>query len=175
MGRRSCVVGEVKFRDCRVPADHLLGERNAGMRIMVSMFNFERIILGGSGLGVARSAFEIAKEHAQTRGAFGEKLGSKQLIWSKITDMSWRIDAAELLTYRAARLYDGGMKVRELAKPAAMAKLVATETATWCANATVQVLGGDGITKEFGRAEHIYRDARALPIVSATPRRWRGT
>jgi butyryl-CoA dehydrogenase len=108
MGRRGSVVGEVEFRGCRVPANHLLGERNGGMRIMVSMFNFERIILGGSGLGVARSAFEIAKEHAQTREAFGEKLGSKQLIWSKVADMSWRIDAAELLTYRAARLYDGG-------------------------------------------------------------------
>jgi len=168
MGRRGCVVGEVEFRDCRVPANHLLGEPNAGMRIMVSMFNFERIILGGSGLGVARSAFEIAKEHAQTREAFGEKLGSKQLTWSKVADMSWRIDAAELLTYRAARLYDEGMKGRDLAKPAAMAKLVATETATWCADTTVQVLGGDGITKEFGRAEQIYRDARSLPIVGGS-------
>jgi alkylation response protein AidB-like acyl-CoA dehydrogenase len=138
------------------------------MRIMVSMFNFERIILGGSGLGVARSAFEIARQHAQTREVFGEKLGAKQLTWSKIADMSWRIDAAELLTYRAARLYDQGMKGRDLAKPAAMAKLVATETATLCADATVQILGGDGLTKEYGRAEQIYRDARSLPIVGGT-------
>lgn len=168
MGRRGSVVGEVEFRDCRVPANHLLGERDAGMRIMVSMFNFERIILGGSGLGVARSAFEIARQHAQTREVSGEKLGAKQLTWSKIADMSWRIDAAELLTYRAAKLYDQGMKGRDLAKPAAMAKLVATETATLCADAAVQILGGDGLTKEFGRAEQIYRDARSLPIVGGT-------
>ena len=168
MGRRGCVVGEVELRDCRVPANHLLGERHAGMRIMVSMFNFERVILGGSGLGVARSAFEIAQEHAQAREAFGEMLGSKQLIWSKIADMSWRIDAAELITYRAAKLYDQGVSGKALAKPAAMAKLVATETATWCADATVQILGGDGLTKEFGRAEQIYRDARALPIVGGS-------
>jgi alkylation response protein AidB-like acyl-CoA dehydrogenase len=168
MGRRGCVVGEVELEHCRVPADHLLGDPNAGSRIMVGMFNFERIILGGSGLGVARSAFEIAQAHAQSREAFGEKLGCKQLVWSKIADMSCRIDAAELLTYRAAKLYDGGVAGRSLMKPAAMAKLAATETATFCADAAVQILGGGGITKEFGRAEQIYRDARALPIVGGT-------
>ena len=168
MGRRGCVVGEVAFDDCRVPADHLLGTQGAGMRIMREMFNFERIILGGSGLGVARSAFDIAVAHAQRREAFGAKLGTKELIWNDIADMSWRIDAAELLTHRAAKLYDAGTPSRELMKPAAMAKLVATETATFCADRTVQILGGDGLTKEHGRAEQIYRDARALPIVGGT-------
>ncbi len=168
MGRRGCVVGEVAFDNCRVPADYLLGEPNAGHRIMLGMFNFERIILGGSGLGVARSAFEIARAHAQSREAFGQKLGCKQLVWSDIAEMSWRIDAAELLTYRAAKLYDAGATAKDLMKPAAMAKLVATETATFCADRTVQILGGDGITKEYGRAEQIYRDARALPIVGGT-------
>ena len=168
MGRRGCVVGEVAFDDCRVPADHLLGTRDGGMRIMREMFNFERIILGGSGLGVARSAFDIATAHAQRREAFGAKLGAKELIWNDIAEMSWRIDAAELLTYRAAKLYDAGTAPRDLMKPAAMAKLVATETATFCADRTVQILGGDGLTKEYGRAEQIYRDARALPIVGGT-------
>jgi alkylation response protein AidB-like acyl-CoA dehydrogenase len=168
MGRRGCVVGEVAFDDCRVPADHLLGEPGAGLKIMVGMFNFERAILGGSGLGVARSAFDIATRHAQSREAFGAVLGSKQLIWDKIAEMSWRIDAAELLTYRATKLYDGGVRGKALAKPAAMAKLVATETAVFCADQTVQILGGDGLTKEYGRAEQIYRDARALPIVGGT-------
>jgi alkylation response protein AidB-like acyl-CoA dehydrogenase len=168
MGRRGCVVGEVDFDRCRVKADHLLGEVDAGNRIMTGMFNFERIILGGSGLGVARSAFDVAQAHAQTREAFGEKLGCKQLVWSKIADMSCRIDAAELLTYRAAKLYDAGTSGKSLMKPAAMAKLVATETATFCADNAVQILGGDGLTKEFGRAEQIYRDARALPIVGGT-------
>lgn len=169
MGRRGCVVGEVELSDCRVPADHLLGERNQGFRIMLSMFNFERIILGGSGLGVARSAFEIARKHAQTRESFGQKLGCKQLIWDRIAEMSWRIDAAELITYRAAKLYDSGdLRPKDLMKPASMAKLVSTDTATYCADATVMILGGDGLTKEYGRAEQIYRDARALPIVGGT-------
>ncbi|MEO6626506.1 MAG: acyl-CoA dehydrogenase family protein [Burkholderiaceae bacterium] len=168
MGRRGCVVGEVAFDQCRVPADHLLGQANSGQRIMLGMFNFERTILGGSGLGVARSAFEIAKAHAQTREAFGQKLGCKQLIWNEIAEMSWRIAAAELLSYRAAKMYDAGVDGRALMKEAAMAKLVATETATFCADRTVQILGGDGITREYGRAEQIYRDARALPIVGGT-------
>lgn len=168
MGRRGCVVGEVKFEDCRVPTENLLGERDAGTRIMLGMFNFERVILGGSGIGVARSAFDIARSHAQSREAFGEKLGCKQLVWSQIADMSWRIDAAELLTYRAAKLYDAGVSGKDLMKPAAMAKLVAAETANFCADRTVQILGGDGITREYGRAEQIYRDARALPIVGGT-------
>ncbi|MDA1357546.1 MAG: acyl-CoA/acyl-ACP dehydrogenase [Proteobacteria bacterium] len=168
MGRNGCVVGEVELRNVRVPADHLLGERNAGFQIMLSMFNFERIILGGSGLGVSRSAFDIAAAHAQKRVSFGQKLGAKQLIWDQVAEMSWRIDAAELLTYRAAKMYDARLGGKELMKPAAMAKLVATETATYCADRTVQILGGDGITKEYGRAEQLYRDARALPIVGGT-------
>ncbi|MFM0221711.1 acyl-CoA dehydrogenase family protein [Paraburkholderia dipogonis] len=168
MGRRGCIVGEVEFNDCRVPADHLLGEQGAGFRIMRGMFNFERAILGGSGLGVARSAFDIATAHAQRRQSFGQALGCKQLIWDKIAQMSWRIDAAELLTYRATKMYDAGADGKALMKEAAMAKLVATETANFCANETVQILGGDGITKEFGRAEQLYRDARALTIVGGT-------
>ncbi|MEZ0606661.1 acyl-CoA dehydrogenase family protein [Paraburkholderia sp. IW21] len=168
MGRRGCIVGEVEFNDCRVPADHLLGEQGGGFRIMRGMFNFERAILGGSGLGVARSAFDIATAHAQQRQSFGQALGCKQLIWDKIAQMSWRIDAAELLTYRATKMYDAGADGKALMKEAAMAKLVATETANYCANETVQILGGDGITKEFGRAEQLYRDARALTIVGGT-------
>lgn len=168
MGRRGCVVGEVAFADVRVPEENLLGEANAGFRIMLGAFNFERAILGGSGLGVARSAFDIAREHAQTRTAFGEKLGQKQLIWNMIAEMSWRIDAAELLTYRAAKMYDAGIDGKALMREAAQAKLVATETAVYCADRTVQVLGGDGVTRQYGRAEQIYRDARALPIVGGS-------
>jgi butyryl-CoA dehydrogenase len=168
MGRRGCIVGEVALQDCRVPVDHLVGELNQGVRVMRDMFNFERVILGGSGLGVARSAFDIACAHAKTRTVFGQKLGAKQLIWDKIATMSSHLEAAALLTYRAAKLYDRGVSGKALMKEAAMAKLAATETANLCADTTVQVMGGDGLTKEFGRAEQIYRDARALTIVGGT-------
>ena len=168
MGRRGCVVGEVAFDPVRVPQENILGEENAGFKIMLGAFNFERVILGGSGLGVARSAFDIATHHAQTRSAFGQKLGQKQLIWDMVAEMSWRIDAAELLTYRAAKMYDTGLDGKALMREAAQAKLVSTEAAVFCADRTVQVLGGDGVTRQYGRAEQIYRDARALPIVGGS-------
>ncbi len=168
MGRRGCIVGEVALRDCRVPAHHLIGELHQGLRVMLDMFNFERILLGGSSVGVARSAFDIATSHARNRVVFGQTLGAKQLIWQKIAEMSWRIEAAALLTYRAAKLYDRGVSGELLLKESAMAKLVASRTANVCADLTVQVLGGDGLTKEYGRAEQIYRDARALTIVGGT-------
>ncbi|CAN5715492.1 acyl-CoA dehydrogenase [soil metagenome] len=168
MGRRGCVVGEVSLDGVRVPQENLLGAVNAGFRIMLGAFNFERAILGGSGLGVARSAFDIAKAHAQSRVVFGETLGQKQLIWNMIAEMSWRIDASELLTFRAAKMHDAGITGKELMREAAQAKLVATETAVFCADRAVQILGGDGITRQFGRAEQIYRDARALPIVGGS-------
>ncbi len=168
MGRRGCVVGEVSFDGCKVPAENVLGEPEAGFRVMLGMFNLERILLGGAGLGVARSACDIAVAHAQRRVAFGAPLSAKELVWDKIAEMRWRIDAAELLTYRAAAMFDSGADGRALMQPAAMAKLVASETANFCADATVQILGGDGLTKEYGRAEQIYRDARALTIVGGT-------
>ncbi len=168
MGRRGSVVGEVAFANCRVPAENVVGEPEAGFRVMLGMFNLERILLGGSGLGVARSACDIAIAYAQARTAFGGRLSTKELIWDKIAEMRWRIDAAELLTYRAAAMFDSGADGRALMQPAAMAKLVASETANFCADAAVQILGGDGLTREYGRAEQIYRDARALTIVGGT-------
>lgn len=168
MGRRGSVVGEVVFDNVRVPEENLLGAVNGGFRIMLGAFNFERVILGGSGLGVARSAFDLAKEHAQIRTSFGQKLGQKQLIWDMIAQMSWRIDAAELLTHRAAKMYDAGIDGKNLMREASQAKLVSTETAVFCTDRAVQILGGDGVTRQFGRVEQLYRDARALPIVGGT-------
>ncbi|UFM67092.1 acyl-CoA dehydrogenase family protein (plasmid) [Paracoccus sp. MA] len=168
MGRRGSVVGEVALDGVRVPEENLLGEANAGFRIMLGAFNFERVILGGSGLGVARAAFDLARDHAQSRVSFGEKLGQKQLIWDMIAQMSWRIDAAELLTQRAARMYDGGIGGKDLMREASQAKLVATETAVFCSDRAVQILGGDGVTRQYARAEQLYRDARALPIVGGS-------
>lgn len=168
MGRRGCVVGEVALDGVRVPEENLLGEPGRGFGVMLGAFNFERVILGGSGLGVARAAFEIAKAHAERRVSFGQKLGQKQLIWDMVAQMSWRIDASELLTYRAAKMYDGGVGGKDLMREASQAKLVSTETAVFCTDRMVQILGGDGLTKQYGRAEQLYRDARALPIVGGS-------
>jgi alkylation response protein AidB-like acyl-CoA dehydrogenase len=146
MGRRGCVVGEVRFENCRVPEDHLLG---------------------GSGLGVARSAFDIAQAHAQTRVAFGQKLGCKQLVWNEIAEMSWRLDAVELPTYRAAKLYDAGVDGKGLMKQAAMAKLVATETANLCAAGRCRSWAATGSPRNMA-APSSSIGTRALTIVGGT-------
>ncbi|MDX8469075.1 acyl-CoA dehydrogenase family protein [Mesorhizobium sp. VK23B] len=168
IGRRGSIVGEVAMDEVRVPEENLLGEVNDGFRIMLGAFNFERVILGGSGLGVSRAALDIACQHAQSRDSFGQKLGQKQLIWDMIAQMSWKIDAAELLTHRAAKMYDSGIGGKDLMREASQAKLVASETAVFCADRTVQILGGDGVTRQYGKAEQLYRDARTLPIVGGT-------
>lgn len=168
VGRRGSVVGDVQFDDCRVPAAYGLGEPGEGARIMRSMFNFERIKLGGGGLGMARAAFDLALEHARQRDAFGQKLAAKQLIWSSIAEMSLRIEAAELLVHRAAKLYDSGVPQGAIAQEASMAKLAGTELANFCADTAVQILGGAGICRELSRGEQLYRDARALKIVGGT-------
>ncbi|MGH2858308.1 MAG: acyl-CoA dehydrogenase family protein [Solirubrobacteraceae bacterium] len=168
MGRHGCVVGELALDGCRVPAENVLAGEGQGHEVMRSMFNVERILVGGAALGVARSAFDLACAHARRRYVFGRPLGARQLTWARIADCSCRIDSAALLTYRAAKLYDAGAGGKTLAGPAAMAKLTASETALFCADAAVQICGADGLTKQYGRVEQIYRDARALPIVGGT-------
>ncbi len=167
-GRHGSVVGEIVLENVTVPLGNMLANTNEGFRVMLGMFNFERILLGGSSLGLARRAFEVAVEHAQKRECFGQKLGSKQLIWDKIAQMRIRLDTAELLTYRAARRYDQGVSGKDLMQDAAMAKKSGTETANFCADQAVQILGGDGLTKEYGITEQLYRDARAMTIVGGT-------
>jgi len=168
MGRRGSDVGEVRFEECKVPKHHLVGELHGGFKMMLQLLNFERILLGATGLGVARSAFDIAVEHAQKREVFGQPLGCKQLIWDLVAEMSWRLESNRLITEQAVAQYEAGVRGKELAKYSSMAKLVGAKTALFCADSTVQILGGDGLTKEYGRAEQIYRDARALPIVGGT-------
>jgi alkylation response protein AidB-like acyl-CoA dehydrogenase len=168
MGRRGSDVGEVNFDECRVPKGNLIGELNGGYKMMLQILNFQRILLGATGLGVARSAFDLAVDHAQSRKAFGQHLGCKQLIWERIAEMSWRLESTRLMTKQAMEKYTSGIRGKELSKYSSMAKLVGSKTALFCADAAVQILGGDGLTKEFGRAEQIYRDARALPIVGGT-------
>lgn len=168
MGRNGSVVGELALENVTVPLGNMLGPVDGGFKVMLGMFNFERILLGASGLGLARRAFAAAKTHAENRVSFGGLLGEKQLIWNMIAEMRCRIDAAELVTYRAARRYDSGVSGKDLMQDASMAKLLSTRAAVYCTDKAVQILGGDGLTKEYGVVEQLYRDARAMPIAGGT-------
>ena len=109
MGRRGCIVGEVKFDDCRVPADQSARERRGGG--FASCAACSTSSARSSAVPASASRAARSRSPARTRRrreAFGQKLGCKQLIWDKIAEMSWRIDAAELITYRAPKIYDAG-------------------------------------------------------------------
>jgi butyryl-CoA dehydrogenase len=123
-----------------------------------------RIGIAGQALGIAQAAFEAAVKYAQERVAFGAPIAKLQAIQMKIADMAMRIDASRLLTWRAATLKSEGKK---MTKEAAMAKLMASETATFVTHQAIQIFGGNGYVNEYPVERH-YRDARITEIYEGT-------
>ena len=164
MGQRAIINTEVFLQDCRIPDDRRLGEEGKGFYSLMHTFDESRIHLAASAVGIARAAFEYAVEYAKTREAFGRPIGEHQAVGFRLADMATRIDAARLLTHRAARMMDEG---KHVPAEAAMAKLFASETATWVTWAAVQTLGGWGYSREYP-VEKWSRDARLEEIEEGT-------
>jgi len=164
VGQRAIINTELFLHDCRIPADRLLGEEGKGFYSLMHTFDESRVHLAASAVGIARAAFEYAVEYAKTREAFGRPIGEHQAVGFRLADMATRIDAARLLTHRAARLMDEG---KHVPAEAAMAKLFASETATWVTWAAVQTLGGWGYSREYP-VEKWSRDARLEEIEEGT-------
>jgi acyl-CoA dehydrogenase len=164
VGQRAIINTELFLHDCRIPADRLLGEEGKGFYSLMHTFDESRIHLAASAVGIARAAFEYAVEYAKTREAFGRPIGEHQAVGFRLADMATRIDAARLLTHRAARMMDEG---KHVPAEAAMAKLFASETATWVTWAAVQTLGGWGYSREYP-VEKWSRDARLEEIEEGT-------
>ena len=164
VGQRAIINTELFLHDCRIPADRLLGEEGKGFYSLMHTFDESRVHLAASAVGIARAAFEYAVEYAKTREAFGRPIGQHQAVGFRLADMATRIDAARLLTHRAARLMDEG---KHVPAEAAMAKLFASETATWVTWAAVQTLGGWGYSREYP-VEKWSRDARLEEIEEGT-------
>ena len=164
MGQRAIINTEVFLQDCRLPADRLLGEEGKGFYSLMHTFDESRIHLAASAVGIARAAYEYSVEYARTRNAFGKPIGQHQAVGFRLADMATRIDAARLLTHRAARLMDAG---RHVPAEAAMAKLFASETATWVTWAALQTLGGWGYSREYP-VEKWSRDARLEELEEGT-------
>jgi alkylation response protein AidB-like acyl-CoA dehydrogenase len=127
-------------------------------------FQMERVVLAAMGVGLAQAAFNDAVEYARSRQAFGQAIGKYQSIRHRLSEMATEIQAARLLTYRAAALLDGGQDATEAV---AMAKLFAARAANHVADGAVQVFGGYGFIEETRVAMH-YRDARVLRIGGGT-------
>lgn len=166
LGITSSATSELLFEDVHLPKDSLLGEERGGFKIAMSTLDGGRIGIAAQALGIAQRAFDLAVAHARTRIAFGKPIGQNQAIQWMIADMALRIDAARLLTWRAAVAKDGDDKARA-SHQCSMAKLAASETANFCADKALQIHGGYGFSKEY-EVERLYRDARITTLYEGT-------
>lgn len=163
MGMRGSDTREVSFKDARVPAANLLGAENEGFKVAMALLDSGRIGIAAQSVGIAQAAFEEALSYAKERKQFGKLLAQFQATQFKLADMAVGIDAARLLTWRAANAIASGKATRE----ASMAKLFASETAARVTDEAVQIHGGNGYVREFA-VERLYRDARVTRIYEGT-------
>jgi butyryl-CoA dehydrogenase len=164
MGWHASDTSELVFRDCRVPADAMLGELGKGARVFLEPLDGGRIGVAAMSVGLAQGALEQAMRYAHERETFGQPIAHHQAIAFTLADLKTRIEAARLLTYRAAAIKDAGEPVTEAA---AMAKLFASEVAVRAAEENMQVHGGFGYIEESA-VPRFYRDAKILTIGEGT-------
>jgi alkylation response protein AidB-like acyl-CoA dehydrogenase len=157
-------LGTLRFEQCRVPADALLGEPGDGLRIALSTLDRFRPTVGAAALGFARRALHEALPWAKRRRVSGKPLVEHQMTLARLADMAVDVDASALLIYRAAWVHDQG---RRATPEAAMAKLYATEAAQRVVDSAVQLLGGRGLVAD-SPLERLYREVRALRIYEGT-------
>jgi alkylation response protein AidB-like acyl-CoA dehydrogenase len=168
LGIRASATCEIEFQDVRVPAENVLGKEGQGFAIAMGVLDAGRIGIAAQAVGIARAAYEASVAYAKERKAFGSAIGSFQMIQQKLADMKCRLDAARLLTLRAAwnkmeTKKHGGRNTTE----GSVAKLFASETAMFCAHQAVQIHGGMGYSKEMP-LERYFRDAKITEIYEGT-------
>jgi alkylation response protein AidB-like acyl-CoA dehydrogenase len=164
LGLRASDTSELIFEDCVIPAENLLGKEGNGFVDAMRTLDGGRISIAALGLGMAQGAFEAALKYSKQRKQFGKAISEFQAIQWKLADMAVEIDAARLLTMRAADMKDKGMKTTQ---ESAMAKLYSSEVAVRCANEGVQIHGGYGFIKDYP-AEKFYRDVKLCTIGEGT-------
>ena len=171
LGLRASDTSEVVFSDCRVPSGNLLGREGEGFVNSLQILDGGRISIASLGLGMAQGAYECSVRYAKQRKQFGKTISEFQAIQFKLADMATQIEAARLLTYRAAWLADraiaSGDPDLRITRESSMAKLYAGEVAVRVANEAVQIHGGYGFIKDFP-AEKFYRDVKLCTIGEGT-------
>jgi len=163
-GMRASETAELIFTDCRVHKSQMIGKEGDGFIQAMKVLDGGRISIAALSLGIAQGAFEAALKYSHERHQFNQPISKFQGIAFKLADMATKIEAASLLTYRAADLKQKGVNVN---KESAMAKLYASEVAVDVANEGVQIFGGYGYIKDFP-AEKYYRDAKLCTIGEGT-------
>ncbi len=164
LGMRASDTSEVIFEDCRVPAANLLGSEGQGFTGSLRVLDGGRISIAALGVGLAQGALDISLKYSQQRKQFGKTISEFQAIQWKLADMETEVQAARLLTYRAAWLYDHKKKTT---LESSIAKLFAGEAAVRAAGDAVQIHGGYGFIKDYP-AEKFYRDAKLCTIGEGT-------
>jgi len=164
LGMRVSDTAELVLEDCRIPDANRLGEIGYGFIDAMKVLDGGRISIGALSVGIARGAYEAARDYSKQRQAFGQPISSFQAIQFMLADMATEIEAARLLCHRAATVKDAGEKVTQFS---AMAKLYASEVAVRATEKGVQIFGGYGFVKEFP-AEKYYRDVKLCTIGEGT-------
>ena len=164
LGITSSHTSELVFEDMVVPRANLLGQELQGFKVAMGTLDGGRIGIAAQALGIAQRAFDLGVAYAKERMAFGKPIGHNQAIQWMIADMATRIEAARLLTYRAAVLKDQGERG---SRECSMAKLFASECANFCADRALQIHGGYGYSKEY-EVERLFRDARITTLYEGT-------
>jgi alkylation response protein AidB-like acyl-CoA dehydrogenase len=164
LGLRASDTAELIFEDCAIPAENLLGKEGDGFIDAMRVLDGGRISIAALSLGMAEGAYEAALKYSKQRKQFGKAISEFQGIQWKLADMATEIEAAKLLTLRAAAMKDAGMKTTQ---ESSMAKLFASEVAVRCANEGVQIHGGYGFIKDYP-AEKFYRDVKLCTIGEGT-------
>ena len=164
LGIRASSTVELVFEDCFVPEENRLGNEGDGFKIALSAIDASRVTVGAQALGIAQGAFDKALTYAKERQQFGQPIANFQAIQWMLADMATQIDAARLLTYRAAYLQDKG---QPFIKEASMAKVFAAETSAFVTNKAIQIYGGYGYVKEYP-LERYLRDAKITEIYEGT-------
>src|SRR3954464_11610122 len=167
MGWNASDTRPLSFEDCRVPEESLLGPRGAGFKQFLRVLDIGRIGVAAMGVGLAQGAPDEALAHANERKAFGQPISKFQAIQAKLADMATEIEAARLLTYKAAYLKDQAHPPRNFTITAAQAKLKTGRLAVRCAEEAVQIHGGYGYIEEYPVCR-FYRDAKILTIGEGT-------
>jgi alkylation response protein AidB-like acyl-CoA dehydrogenase len=164
LGLRASDTAELIFEDCVIPAENLLGTERQGFVDAMRVLDGGRISIAALSLGMAEGAYDAALNYSKERRQFGKSICDFQAIQWKLADMATEIEAAKLLTLRAAAMKDAGMKTT---LESSMAKLFASEVAVRCANEGVQIHGGYGFIKDYP-AEKFYRDVKLCTIGEGT-------
>lgn len=164
LGIRGSSTCQLIFEDCKIPKENLLGEPGFGFKIAMQTLDAGRIGIASQALGIAQASLECAVDYSNKRVAFGKPISKLAAIQDKIANMALSVESARLLTWRAAWLKDNK---KPYTKEAAMAKLAASESATFCSHQSIQVLGGMGYVSDMPAERH-YRDARITEIYEGT-------